>query len=751
MQIYSKAKMKKVNKDKITSMMRSSVLTLCKDNFKCAIEIDGLICISVLNSTEQHVVKIHDLLTESGQFVAAMSLNSLNPPSVDTRTDLLTCTSPVDNSPQPVLVVPNSATSTQKTTVNSRPTSSFGGMTSGSRNRTNNSDDNISRFPFLVQTLKESQRNQQRAASASPTMLGQGHTTGQGQQNKSLYSNLSNSSPLVDTDRPASSLLKMLSSQKQQQASQHSYNSNLAQEPGQDQTALTKQQNDNIEEQNQNLIINVKKEPVDINESFDQPQMNVTMETDDTLNQASHTETEQTEVIAVKKEPEWNSNDYGGKVGHKVTDKSLGQDVTEKSVGQKVMERRSNDNSATVQKHSKVNLGNISTEDAERRKSILANILEGKEGAYTKDRTAVGSPSSKDICDEPDSSLLYRLPYTDFKDLFPASSNITDKRKSGGQGQSKGHGKKGKSELDKVMRQMLEDKKSARAKRQPPRKKKKTVYYEEFDSMSSDSDGNNSLDLVSEEENDESYTPQGYEQSELGVSKGSEPDFTMSLRNKKVPVNKAPRRAVAVKSTTKQVKLPQENLRYACYHCQLRFKTSEERDEHEESKCAGEHGLIECDVCKGYFANSSSKNKHMFEIHLIVPEEDKEDGQMPGKTMEQNSYEFETLRSSCESEGDKLRFDVNASSLDKVKGSSMELVTKFIVPYPMKNNRNFIKCPLCFNMFSDNATIDQHLTIKHKIANQIVNGDGTLSLQVRERSSNHLPPVYVKYEQTDND
>lgn len=738
-------------------MMRSSVLSLCKENYSCAIEVDGLICISVLNSPEQHVVKIHDLLTENGQFINAMSISSLktqstnntvNSPSANTASNIPS--SKAGNSPQPVLVVQNSATTSQT------PTSTSTLRQAIARDKSNNTDENISRFPFLVQTLKESQRNQNRAASASPTIpshgqhnilsLGQHNTPCHGQQSiahhghqsRSLYGNLPTNPPLVDNDRPASSLLKMLSSQKQHLQPQPNVPSKQSSETGQVQTTMTPKQYDDgqvqvpVQETNDsgNLIMNIKEEPVD-------EAMHVQQETSTENSSTGNLVIEQPDPV--KKEPEWNAGEYGGNMAS----------------NQVVMVEKSNEISSAGNKDSTVKQkeGNDSTDEADRKKSILANILEGKEETYSKRREAVGNfapaNSSKDTCDEPDSSLLYRLPYTDFKDLFPASSNIADRKRSGNHG--KPQGKRGKSELDKIMRKMLDDRKSSQTKKQPPRKKKKTVYYEEFDSMSSDCEDGDSLDLLSEKEEDDIYVPTGYERSELGVSKGTDPDFSMSLRTK--TIKKTTKRAVAVKSTTKQLR-PRE-LRYTCYHCHLRFHDSEERDKHEENSCTAEHGLIECEVCKGFFANSSSKNKHMFEIHSILPEEQKEEIQATRKgaasefkTIEQNPFEFETLRSSCNGNGDRLQFDVEASAFEDE--NSLELVTKFIVPYSVQNDQNFIKCPLCLNMFSDKATKDQHLQIKHRIANQIDNGDGTISLQVREHQPSSIPPVYVKYEQADD-
>jgi uncharacterized CHY-type Zn-finger protein len=52
--------------------------------------------------------------------------------------------------------------------------------------------------------------------------------------------------------------------------------------------------------------------------------------------------------------------------------------------------------------------------------------------------------------------------------------------------------------------------------------------------------------------------------------------------------------------------------KYACYHCQLSFIDRLERDRHEEENCIKE--LIICIICKGYFANTSSRNKHLWEV-----------------------------------------------------------------------------------------------------------------------------------------
>ena len=94
------------------------------------------------------------------------------------------------------------------------------------------------------------------------------------------------------------------------------------------------------------------------------------------------------------------------------------------------------------------------------------------------------------------------------------------------------------------------------------------------------------------------------------------------------------------------------------------------------------------------------------------------------------------------------QFDMDASKIDT--NYITNLVTKYIVPYSVENSKSFIKCPLCVNMFSDLNAKDEHLQKKHKIANQIDNGDGTVSLQVAEKQPSNVPPVLVKFEQTKN-
>ncbi|XP_071126421.1 uncharacterized protein [Mytilus edulis] len=760
----SDPRMSEEDKERICFTLRDSVLNLCKENYNSAIEVDGLICISVLNSKEQHVVKIHDLLTEKGQLFTSVNTLTNQKTSTNqrkTRADLHN--NKTNSQVDPKVVVWNSGSQSNNQSAPKQQSSSLSSSSSRKKVPSRVTPENSARFPFLVQTLQENHRN--RASSASPTLSSVNPIP---QQRESLYGNMAPSPSVMDSERPASSLLKILSSHKQKQTQQS------------EQESIEKVEQNNVNDTGE-LMMSVKEEPVE-EEMTDQ--MATSHDMGDNFKEQA---IEKSAIINVKNEPVWNELDYGGTANTSNLDFG---GCTDKNNKDSMNEVTSSQNEPPQSSSN----------------SILAKILNGKEETYTKNRkaAATSAPKSKtepqtpqqttEKSDDPDSSLLYRLPFATFQDLFPSGpagdmqmSQHSDVSQSSseGRGQSK-QSKPSGFQFDTIVRKMLEEKSSARGKRQPPRKKKKTVVYDESADFSSQEEDLDSLNENSDKE-DDVYTPSGKEL----MADIDETEFTMSLR-RKPPKRKMKSRSVAVKSTTKTAKMAdqttktakmadqtmkteaiidvqdmdvdQSHYRYACYHCQLRFSDREDRDKHEEQNCINE--LILCDVCKGYFANTTSRNKHLFEVHSVLPDEQKDEiqerreGAMDEfKTIAQNPYEFETLKDCERNENSGLtiesvgsisqpHFDMEASSVDTPMVTG--LVTKFIVPYCVQNEKNFIKCPLCISVFSDTKTKDEHLRWRHRIANQIDNGDGTVSCQMIEKKPSKTPPVYVTFEQNQN-
>lgn len=732
------------------------MLNLCKQNYTCAIEVDGLICISVLNSKEQHVVKIHDLLTENEHLFT--SINSVSKSNV--RQNREGGDNSSESQPHPLLVVQNSSANNQngkksQTAANTRRK----GPNSSSTSTSKVTSENSSRFPFLVQTLQENRKiPPNRASSASPTIPSGGHV----QQNRnSLFGNMT-SNTVMDQDRPASNLLKILSTHKQQQQ-QSKENDN------------TEQSYDNSNE----LIVSVKREPVDEE-----------MNKQDMGDNSNVQEQENTGIMNVKSEPTWNESEYG---------------VTSNS---NQMDQSDGDSNLGAQNESlKEPFSNQTDPVCKGNKSILANILNGREESYTKSRKSLVSLAAKassvspnrqkgtEKGDEQDNSLLYRLPFVTFQDLFPGSptgdtqvSQQNDTSYSKPSVDVKNNTKAGKSmNLEFLMRKMLEDK--------TPEKRKmlenKTAEKRKIPQRRSNNASTTSTemaDFVSEEYSEEDFdSPASDKEDEVYVPSmvaddDEDQEFTMSLRNKRA--KKKLKRSIAVKSSKKSQQQSEKDVndiqeedpskyKYACYHCQLSFIDRLERDRHEEENCIKE--LIICIICKGYFANTSSRNKHLWEVHKVLSDEQKDEikenrqGALEEfRTMEQSEqdqqYEFETLKDSEDRAGLRIesfssvsqpQFDLEASSSVSEPKCDMEhssvnhdttLVTKFIVPFSKENADSFIKCPLCINLFSDLASKDEHLRKKHKVANQIDNGDGTVSLQLLESKPSNVPPIFVKFE-----
>lgn len=747
------------------------MLNLCKQNYTCAIEVDGLICISVLNSKEQHVVKIHDLLTENGHLFT--SINSVSKSNVRQNREWGDNSS--ESQPHPLLVVQNSSANNQnekksQTAANTRRK----GPNSSSTSTSKVTSENSSRFPFLVQTLQENRKiPPNRASSASPTIPSGSHI----QQNRnSLFGNMT-SNTVIDKERPASNLLKILSThkQQQQQSKENDY---------------TEQSYDNSNE----LIVSVKREPID-EEMTDQ----------DMGDNSKVQEQENTGIMNVKSEPTWNESEYG------VTSNSNQMDQSD-----------GDSNPGTQNESLKETFSNQTDPVCKGNKSILANILNGREESYTKSRKSLVSLAAKassvspnrkkgtEKVDEQDNSLLYRLPFVTFQDLFPGSptgdtqvSQQSDTSYSKASVDVKNNTKAGKSmNLEFLMRKMLEDKTPEKRKmlENKTAEKRKMLEDKTGEKRKRPQRRNNkasttsteTADFISEEYSEEDFdSPASDKEDEVYVPSmvaddDEDQEFTMSLRNK--GAKKKLKKSIAVKSSKKSRQQSEKDAndtqeedpskyKYACYHCQLSFIDRLERDRHEEENCIKE--LIICIICKGYFANTSSRNKHLWEVHKVLSDEQKDEikenrqGVLEElRTMEQpeedQHYEFETLKDSEDraslriesfSSVSQPQFDLEASSSvsepkcdveDSSVNHNTTLVTKFIVPFSKENADSFIKCPLCINLFSDLASKDEHLRKKHKVANQIDNGDGTVSLQLLESKPSNVPPIFVKFEKVTN-
>ncbi|XP_060065284.1 uncharacterized protein LOC132545605 [Ylistrum balloti] len=747
-------------RERIAAVLKTAVLSLCQEKYKNPIEVDALICVA-LTPTDNHVVKIHETLGHFGNkglglvsqdtngeqnICKVSSIWSMGPKSKRKRKNT--------NEDMLIPMQGEGDFTAWQTKENSEKLSEISTNVSGSEALKN--DTPVKKYPYLVQTLCG--EDNMYLSTVSKDVLKKDMensvTPTQPKEPASVASILSGlmipmsaaSTPIQpvlqaesQTVTPAETSIRRkrkLDRGEIRRASPESVTQENDDEDGdsQDYTLIKEQSEENLydqkvsdkenvdssvnnEESNSNQTISetlpggivIKEEPVwsstedtepkwptenedENNSDVDQSQTSSTCNTPTSFFQSQTESTEnpmEMSVTSIKEEPQ------------------------DSDIGEPEMEIDTDIDSSQLDQGRNSDSGIISETT---KNSILLKILKGKSLAeaykssvptdrFSNSGNKEGNSSltnQPNVGEDQDNSLVYRLPFVSFQDLFPGevsgnksqvsenvsvTSPIETSMRVGAALTPTEHANR-KFEL--LTRSLLEKRNRVKGpySTRLSSGRKNPVNYTEMADVGSDLEASDDSGSTRSEQ-DDSYSPR--------LQGMLEDDEEKSKRRRKKGINRSSDLST-YKQKTSNVKYGMEsdtNLKYdmtndprskqspssnlllfACSICGSEFSSRAERDRHEEEEQYSE--FVKCPLCNGYFGDEMSKRKHMRERHKV-----------------------------CEKE-----LNVRPSG----GGSSGELraleVPKFsegMLTY------HTTQCPMCYSFFYSEAERDEHLNKEHNV------------------------------------
>lgn len=697
--------MDQLGKEKIISLLQDTILSLCQRSYSGSIEVDGIICITSLYSTDQHVVKIHQKLN---------SVHSDIP--LNSGQEHLTLDLHVEGEQTPHLSAGNrvlygKGTRGKAKTKNVRErkvqrktgnlaTKKTDVAASGSTN-------NVDKYPYLMQTLcgtpaevvmTNLEQNSEDSSHSENMTSSREDTPVRDMDQSSPKDNgglLNNRSKRFDNFWKA--VLKNRMAEKEKCLGKTDFKS--APEKGIHEVNMVqvKQEPEDLQEDNtQQEQMTTKSEP--ITNTHLEESNNINSDHERNFSRESSTENmfrdgnsqDSNEYTYSTNQNDGYDSNHGNNDNQKST-KSEGMYITMREGGmyikqepvwedeysQNSSQSRSNHDSNEVRGHD--NQENMSTftndpsglvdeadikkepdigesimetgdlqktdgtEASSGRNSILLKILKGKslKEAYKHSDTSgtfpdqVDSPlsagsfpsnqESSDKRDNPtdqDNSLLYRLPFVSFQDLFSPGKNSTpfppiDTNNSASRlkASTSSPASKNNTAFETLARTLLEtnENNSSRSKRSSSARLSGQFDYQyDYDTDEDSEDDENDID---DDPYDSSYIP--YREDDT-----DSPPRKMRVRQvrKKTPTPKSVPPPVGGSLQVGGSK--RKKAEYTCGLCGEKFDSIGERNRHEERELR-ERGLdqpefVKCPLCKGFFADEASRNKHMVERHQIA-------------------------------------------------------------------------------------------------------------------------------------
>ncbi|XP_062608202.1 uncharacterized protein LOC134270038 [Saccostrea cucullata] len=562
---------------KISHLLQSAVISLCSQHYSEKLEVDGIICISSQQSNFQHVVKIHQKVEPTNlPFSQRVSRDSSPAPP-----------------PKPV-----AAWTDQQVKVGTAPEKTK------SRKRSRNTEDNdpdfncnisssVDNFPTIVKQLHKRKSRAQKISSYTEYETDGSESPGYGSDAQDGRYGVSDSNVGKEPMGSASVLLKLLA--KPHKRSMLANQSNSV-PPGIEMVNLEGASKAGMEYQirlNDGAVTSKEHVP----------------EGEDTTKSI---------VPAVKEEPAWDG-EYGG------------------------MDRQEQNSECDENKKDDSSVG--ANSDSSEKNSILMKILEGKSlrEAYKSENSpspGLQSPNleEKSKSSEQENSLLYRLPFVSFQDLFPQNSqdilpndNNPVRKESGGPkkpltlqtleytktgGVPTSQGNTTSQAYTSTPAQKTDQKYSTRL---SSGKKNPISYQEMLGSVSYSSD--DEKDQGEREIDDEMYTPQQSEY-QLFTQEADMMEVSTGAKRRKM----GPRCKVSNKQGTngKGSDKPKPTVvcssdRFECSICGRIFNNRAVRDMHEDAERA-EH-FFKCPLCDGFFGSEESKLIHMQDRHGVATKE----------------------------------------------------------------------------------------------------------------------------------
>lgn len=750
-------------RERIASVLRAAVLSLCQEKYKNPIEVDALICVA-LTPTDNHVVKIHETLGNFRQrntgFISPHNTNgdqnickvsniwSMGPKSKRKRkmTPDLSYANKMIPAHEGGWQAEDSAEKLSDISINA----------SGSEGLT--SDTSVKKYPYLVQTLcgednmylspvsKEALRSKEEENPAPPT---------QPKEPASVASILSglmipmstastrNVPPVLtaDSQKVSDAIVGQnikINSSEVDRSTPVTQND----ESSQEYTAIKEQSEDRIykqkdsdkekessvnnDESNSNQIISetlpggivIKEEPVWSNNDEDsQPKWPTENE------EGNNSEAENSQSSSGCNTPaqfypsQAESNDDPMEMS--VT--SIKEEPQDSDVGEPEMEIDTDIDTSQYEQRQNSDSGPISETT---KNSILLKILKGKSLAEAYKSSVPtekvssgnknGTPSSmnqSNMGEDQDNSLVYRLPFVSFQDLFPGDVS-GDKSQQGENvsvtspietsmrvGTSMTPTEKANRKFDLLTRSLLEKRnrgKGPYSTRLSSGRKNPVNYTEmadvgsDFDVLSDDSESPRS-------EQDDSYSPRlrglldNVEDKSRRPRKkvynrplSDLPTFKQKIPNAKFDMQTGldsryetdSQKSTSTCQPTKSSSSSSSNLLlFACSICGSEFSSRAERDRHEEEEQYSE--FVKCPLCNGYFGDEMSKRKHMRERHKV-----------------------------CEKE---LFTPTGSGTTGELRTLEVPKFSEGMLTY------HTTQCPVCYNFFYSEAERDEHLNKEHNV------------------------------------
>ncbi|XP_033743240.1 uncharacterized protein LOC117329406 [Pecten maximus] len=755
-------------RERIASLLKTAVLSLCQEKYKNPIEVDALICVA-LTPTDNHVVKIHETLghfeNKTSELLSSQDANgdqnickvtdiwSMGPKSKRKRKNTTELNKLIRMQGGGDLSAWQADESAEKL-------SDISITASGSEGLKN--DTSVKKYPYLVQTLCG--EDNMYLSSVSKDVLKKDVenpvTPTQPKEPASVASILSGlmipmstaSTPVPPI--PAAESLNI-------QASETSIRRKRKLDRGEIRRASpVTQDDDNDSESTDYTSIKEKSEDSLYNQKPSDKEQESSVNNDESSSNQTMSETLPGGIV-IKEEPLWSPNEdteskwqteneeeNNSEVENSQTSStcntpthfyqsqpesteslmemsvtSVKEEPQDSDPGEPVMEIDTDIDSSQLDQSRNCDSGLISETT---KNSILLKILKGKslaeayKSSVPTERLSGGnsngtsaSVSQQNTGEDQDNSLVYRLPFVSFQDLFPGdvsgeksqereNVSVTSPHETSMRvGSALTPTEHANRKFELLTRTLLEKRNRVKGpySTRLSSGRKNPVNYTEMADVGSDFDGSDDSSSR-RSELDDSYSPR--------LQGMLDEDEEKSSRRRKKGYNRPPSEFSAYKQNTTNMKYNMEsdtNLKYektndqrsssspssitcppnksssnlllfACSICGSEFSSRAERDRHEEEEQYSE--FVKCPLCNGYFGDEMSKRKHMRERHKV-----------------------------CEKE---LNFKSTGS------GSSGELraleVPKFsegMLTY------HTTQCPMCYNFFYSEAERDEHLNKEHNV------------------------------------
>ena len=756
----------------ISKVLQQAILSLCKANYADKIEIDGIICISSVQTSDQHVVKIHQTVDPEPQ--------ALTNQSVVESALALSLGVGLDGGKS---LATNVKDASQGQTTGAAGT---GKKTPKGKKRGRKVADDDPDFLAKAKNANganaESESGKKLRRSSKKQRVSYAETESLDSEESDLSQNLADFNGIQElygaeekntgADKnvsfgSASVLLKLLADPKAKRIAEQKRDVSMMKGAGllsgmREEIPMPPSQTPSTTDAFREKEANsgeVKEEPQWEDEYGGVPnEASVTQEisrgeknaeelakSGDDKQRKEAKEIEDRYQVYVKDEPEWDESQYGNPSPQNKGDKS-----------------QSGNQSSSVESNSGGQKTDSNKTDASKNKSILMNILKApsiiealgknrKPGVYIDNMDENNSDSRdsgpKSSTSEQDNSLLYRLPYASFSELlFPNSSK--NMLQPGGESYEIERGGRQLSTIDYLSSLHPNQDfsgtpgRARRPKSGPYKTRLKSgttdpVRYKDLVGANDVNLSGEEVDEALKESTEEVYIPEidPYESENNEVLKGS-------ARRKGKAKYLGPK-SVRERNMWKKddfgddkpeteeaapLSGPLAGTYFRCNICTRIFADRQARDDHEEKERLS-HQVHQCPICDGFFGSEETKAKHMEERHGIQSLSEEQRAQFCQK-LNFNARAIEKIISKVRPTKTNVNKSVQQEVYKKIMGSqSQEEQTpspagteddgneaEITVKMEEEEGGDVVKCLFCEMAFDSEVERNDHLASFHGVS-----------------------------------